>query len=110
MVASTSRVVKMKEHLVFCREFSILCVEDGGVVDRLSNFQREQNRKSMKNMRIVLKRGFSLGELKYQYLRWVRTETSVIQKSSSYFQNNFLILSLCDISSTLVFKVRDVLH
>ena len=28
LVVCTSRVVKMKEHLPFCREFSIRCIED----------------------------------------------------------------------------------
>ena len=28
----TSRVVKMKEHLPFCREFRIPCIEDRAVV------------------------------------------------------------------------------
>ena len=35
VVCTTSRVVKMKEHLSFCRESSILCVEDRFVVDRV---------------------------------------------------------------------------
>ena len=35
VVVYTSRVVKMKEHLPFCREFSILCIEDRVVVDRV---------------------------------------------------------------------------
>ena len=29
MVAYKSSVVKMKEHLPFCGEFGILCIEDG---------------------------------------------------------------------------------
>ena len=29
----TNRIVKMKEHLPFCREFSILCIEDRVVAD-----------------------------------------------------------------------------
>ena len=28
LVARTSNVVKMKEHLPFCREFDVLCIED----------------------------------------------------------------------------------
>ena len=35
LVACTSRVVKMKEHLPFCREFSILCIEDRVVADHV---------------------------------------------------------------------------
>ena len=35
VVCTASRVVKMKEHLSFCRESSILCVEDRVVVDRV---------------------------------------------------------------------------
>ena len=38
VVACTRRVVKMKEHLPFCREFSILCREDRVVVDRVVYF------------------------------------------------------------------------
>ena len=33
LVVSTRWVVKMKEHLPFCREFSILCIEDRVVAD-----------------------------------------------------------------------------
>ena len=32
MVACTSRVVKIKKHLPFCKEFSILYIEDSAVV------------------------------------------------------------------------------
>ena len=32
-VVCTNRVVKMKEYLPFCKEFSILCIEDRVVVD-----------------------------------------------------------------------------
>ena len=35
VVACTSRVVKMKKHLQFCKEFSVLCIEDRVVVDRV---------------------------------------------------------------------------
>ena len=35
MVVWTSQVVKMKEHLPLCREFSILCIEDRVAVDRV---------------------------------------------------------------------------
>ena len=43
LVVCTSRVVKMKEHLPFCREFSILCIEDRVVANfMLSNFEREE--------------------------------------------------------------------
>ena len=35
LVVCTSRVVKMKEHLPFCREFSILCIEDRVVADHV---------------------------------------------------------------------------
>ena len=35
VVACTSRVVKMKEHLSFCREFSLLCIEDRVAVDHV---------------------------------------------------------------------------
>ena len=31
----TIRIVKMKDHLVFYREFSIFCVGDGVAVDRV---------------------------------------------------------------------------
>ena len=33
MVICTSRVVKMKEHLPYCTEFSIICIEDRVAVD-----------------------------------------------------------------------------
>ena len=29
------RVVKMKEHLLFCREFSTLCIKDRVIVDHV---------------------------------------------------------------------------
>ena len=32
MVVCTSRVVTMKKHLPFCKEFSIVCIEDRVVV------------------------------------------------------------------------------
>ena len=35
LVVCSSRVVKMMEHLPFCREFSILCIEDRVVVDHV---------------------------------------------------------------------------
>ena len=35
MIVSTNRVVEMKEHLSFCKEFSILCIEDRVVVDHV---------------------------------------------------------------------------
>ena len=35
MVASVSLVVKIKEHLPFCREFITLCIEDRVFVDRV---------------------------------------------------------------------------
>ena len=35
VVIYTSRVVKIKEHLPFCRKFSILCIEDRVAVDRV---------------------------------------------------------------------------
>ena len=35
MVVCTSSVVKIKEYLPFCREFSISCIEDRVVVDRV---------------------------------------------------------------------------
>ena len=35
VVVSTSRIVKMKEHLPFRKEFSILCIENRVVVDRV---------------------------------------------------------------------------
>ena len=35
LVVCSSRVVKMKKHLPFCREFSILCIEDRVVVDHV---------------------------------------------------------------------------
>ena len=35
MVVFTSRVMKMKEQLPFCREFSILCIEDRVAVERV---------------------------------------------------------------------------
>ena len=41
LVVCSSRVVKMKEHLPFCREFSILCIEDELLLTILSNFERE---------------------------------------------------------------------
>ena len=34
VVASTIRVMKMKEHLLLYTELSILCIEDRAVVDR----------------------------------------------------------------------------
>ena len=36
VVVCTSKVVKMKEHLPFCKEFGILCIEDRVVVDRVA--------------------------------------------------------------------------
>ena len=33
MTACTNRALKMKEHLPFCREFSVLCIEDRVVVE-----------------------------------------------------------------------------
>ena len=39
---STIRVLKMKEYLPFCTEFSILCIEDRVVLTVLSNFERER--------------------------------------------------------------------
>ena len=42
VVVCTNRVLKMKEHLTFCREFSKLCIEDRVVVDRVVNFERER--------------------------------------------------------------------
>ena len=39
VVVCTSRVVKMKEHLRFCGEFSILCIEF--LLTMLSNIERE---------------------------------------------------------------------
>ena len=33
VVVCTSNVVKIKEHLLFCGEFSILCIEDRAAVD-----------------------------------------------------------------------------
>ena len=33
VVVCKSRVLKLKEQLPFCREFRILCIEDGMVVD-----------------------------------------------------------------------------
>ena len=41
MVVCTSEVIKMKEHLPFCRKLSILCIESRVVVTTLSNFERE---------------------------------------------------------------------
>ena len=35
MVVCTNRIVKMKEHLLPCREFSVLCIEDRVVDDRV---------------------------------------------------------------------------
>ena len=35
VVVCKSRVVKMKKHLPFCREVSILCIKDRVVVDRI---------------------------------------------------------------------------
>ena len=40
MVLCLSRVVKMKEHLPFCSELSILCIEEL-LLTVLSNFERE---------------------------------------------------------------------
>ena len=36
LVVCTSSVVKMKEHLPFCREFGILCIEDGFAVNHVA--------------------------------------------------------------------------
>ena len=41
MVICTSRVAKIKEHLPFCKEFSILCIEDRLLLTVLYNFKRE---------------------------------------------------------------------
>ena len=35
IVVCTSRVVKIKEHLSFCRELGLLCIEDRVAVDRV---------------------------------------------------------------------------
>ena len=35
LVVCTSKVVKMKEYLPFCREFNILCVEDRVAVNHV---------------------------------------------------------------------------
>ena len=35
LVAWTSKVLKMKKHLPFCREFGILCIEDKIAVDHV---------------------------------------------------------------------------
>ena len=35
LVVCISGVVKMKEHLPVCREFSILCIEERAVVDHV---------------------------------------------------------------------------
>ena len=35
VVVCTSTVVKMKEYLAFCREFSILCIENRVAVDHV---------------------------------------------------------------------------
>ena len=36
VVICTSRVLKMKEHLLFCREFRTLYIEDRVAVDRVA--------------------------------------------------------------------------
>ena len=42
MAVYTNRIVKMKEHLPFCREFSILCIEDRELLlILLFNFEKE---------------------------------------------------------------------
>ena len=35
MIVGTSRIVKMKKHMPFCREFRTLCIEDGVAIDRV---------------------------------------------------------------------------
>ena len=35
MVVCKNRALKMKEHLPFCREFSVLCSEDRVAVERV---------------------------------------------------------------------------
>ena len=35
LMVCTCRFVKMKEHLPFCREFSIFCIEDRLAVDNV---------------------------------------------------------------------------
>ena len=35
MVACTNRALKMKERLPFCRELSVLCIEDRVFVERV---------------------------------------------------------------------------
>ena len=35
MVVYTNKALKIKEHLPFCREFSVLCIEDRVVVERV---------------------------------------------------------------------------
>ena len=42
MVVCTNRALKMKKHLPFCREFSVLCIEDRAFLNVLSNFERER--------------------------------------------------------------------
>ena len=41
MVISTNRALKMKKHLPFYREFSVLCIEERALLNVLSNFERE---------------------------------------------------------------------
>ena len=43
VVLCTNRALKIKEHLPFCREFSVICIEDSWLLlNMLSNFERER--------------------------------------------------------------------
>ena len=43
MVLCINRALKIKEHLPFCREFSVICIEDSWLLlNMLSNFERER--------------------------------------------------------------------
>ena len=35
VVVYTRGIVKMKEHLLFCKEYRILCIEDRVVIDQI---------------------------------------------------------------------------
>ena len=35
MIVCAKKALKMKEHLPFCRDFSVLCIEDRVVVERV---------------------------------------------------------------------------
>ena len=68
VVVCTSRVEKMKEHLPFCREFSILCIEDRVAVncgDVWSNGVGQNREIDEEHDEDCVEEGFQLGRVKF---------------------------------------------